>query len=846
MKKLFAAAALVTVIILCGCALCGAEGERDLDQKVQSIVAEVIQPGMSDYDKALALHDWLCANAAYDYTYSNYGADDILFDGTGVCQAYTEAYGLLLSAAGIDNARARGSAGGGSHAWNMVRLGGRWYHVDCTWDDGTYRIDHLYFGLSDYAIAYDHTATDKPYTAMSYGMNYYYKNGSYDEYASRFIGEIQAGLDEGKLSFSLTRETIMLDYVVGMDELHYRTLCLILRDHDFYLNGNRVDLSITFDQAINVTVTDNSVSVPLDAEHFPDANFRAKIAEAADVNGDGVLNGTEINAVDNLSMKNTAISTLRGLEYFTQLRSLTCTGAGLTSLDVSMFPNLKWLDCGNNSLTSLDVTHNGELLELTCTQNSLTSLDLSRNAKLQKLSCFWNSLTALDVSRCPELTQLQCNGNRLTALDVSKNTKLTYLSCYSNCLACIDLSLNTALGKFYCDDNARGITVDNGLFDLNSLPGFDPARASNWAGCAVSGSVLTVDALGKITYDYDCGGGRSVTFTLNAEGTLARWPHIDASTFPVDTFRAYVAENFDTDNDGRLSDDEISAATKIDLTDAKELKDLQGVELFTELKRLYVKGNQLVRADLSANTKLAYFLHGGNLREVKAEGGVVDPEPLKIDVSKMSRIDGAELKDGMLILVSPGEVAYDYDCGGGFTARFRLNVTAVKVSIDSVKLEKTSCPYTGEEIEPEMTDSAAVNGKTVTLAAEQYKAEFDNNINAGTAEVTVTGMGFFKGTVRQTFTITPVKLTSAKLEYTSKAYTGKALKPAATVKAKVNGQTVTLAKGTDYTVTYKNNVNAGKATVTVKGKGNFTGTVTKTFTVKGASLTSAKVKNASL
>ena len=179
MKKLFAAAVLITVLILGACPVCRSEDDRDLDRKVREIVSGAIQPGMSDYDKALALHDWLCSHAEYDYSLKNYDAEDILFDGTGVCQAYTEAYGLLLDAAGIPNAKASGTAGGGSHTWNMAKLGGRWYHIDCTWDDGAYRIGHIWFCLSDYAVSFDHTASSKPYAALSYELNYYYRNTAY-------------------------------------------------------------------------------------------------------------------------------------------------------------------------------------------------------------------------------------------------------------------------------------------------------------------------------------------------------------------------------------------------------------------------------------------------------------------------------------------------------------------------------------------------------------------------------------------------------------------------------------------------------------------------------------------
>ena len=76
-----------------------------------------------------------------------------------------------------------------------------------------------------------------------------------------------------------------------------------------------------------------------------------------------------------------------------------------------------------------------------------------------------------------------------------------------------------------------------------------------------------------------------------------------------------------------------------------------------------------------------------------------------------------------------------------------------------------------------------------------------------------------------------VKKTSIKTAKVSaikaKSYTGKAIKPAVTVKLGKK----TLKKGTDYTVTYKNNKAVGKATVTVKGKGSYTGTITKTFKI---------------
>ncbi len=169
---------------------------------------------------------------------------------------------------------------------------------------------------------------------------------------------------------------------------------------------------------------------------------------------------------------------------------------------------------------------------------------------------------------------------------------------------------------------------------------------------------------------------------------------------------------------------------------------------------------------------------------------------------------------------------------GNYTGTIAKTFTITPAKLYKVTLSKTSMAYTGKARKPVPTVSAKVNGELVTLVkGTDYTVKYENNIDAGTATVTVTGKGNYTGTITKTFTITPVKLYKATLSKTSMAYTGKARKPVPTVAAKVNGQLVTLVKGTDYTVKYENNIKVGKATVTITGKGNYTGTITKTFTI---------------
>ena len=130
--------------------------------------------GMSDVQKARALHDYLCQHVQYDsstsYKYTAYGA---IVNGLAVCQGYTLAYQALLNKAGISNGLCPSDAM--KHIWNYVKIGSYWYHVDVTWDDPTYDRDgyvrHYYFLNSDTKIktaAPNSTSTHSSWNSNSY------------------------------------------------------------------------------------------------------------------------------------------------------------------------------------------------------------------------------------------------------------------------------------------------------------------------------------------------------------------------------------------------------------------------------------------------------------------------------------------------------------------------------------------------------------------------------------------------------------------------------------------------------------------------------------------------------
>ena len=160
-----------------------ADDEKTVAGKVEQLAAEcVAYAGDSEYARALWLHDWLTLNANYDYSLTKFYPSGVLLDGTGVCQSYALAYDMLLKAVGMESVYVTGTAGGGSHAWNIVKIDGEWYHIDCTWDDpGEGGLEgHDYFCLSDEKMAQDHLWTsdaEKYPPCPSDEISYNRKNG---------------------------------------------------------------------------------------------------------------------------------------------------------------------------------------------------------------------------------------------------------------------------------------------------------------------------------------------------------------------------------------------------------------------------------------------------------------------------------------------------------------------------------------------------------------------------------------------------------------------------------------------------------------------------------------------
>ncbi|OHD56571.1 MAG: hypothetical protein A2Y33_11950 [Spirochaetes bacterium GWF1_51_8] len=176
------------------------EEEKEIGlQKAKSIVKENIKPGMTDFEKLMVLHDYLCQNSVYGWDEIDSSLYTILCKGIGECGSHAGAMYEMLTEAGVECKIVYGVG----HVWDMVKIDGQWYYHDATFDDnGAGHMDYNCFLLStEQLIAKgsswkvgDYPPADKPFVFKeSYLPN---KKLVKNDQFYRFIGNIS--LPDGK------------------------------------------------------------------------------------------------------------------------------------------------------------------------------------------------------------------------------------------------------------------------------------------------------------------------------------------------------------------------------------------------------------------------------------------------------------------------------------------------------------------------------------------------------------------------------------------------------------------------------------------------------------------------
>ena len=141
----------------------GFNGKEDIDnaqKRINEITKNVIANAKTcsnDYEKIKCVHDWLAENVKYDESLNNTNKDSIygaFIEGEAVCGGYSKAFKYLLDRLNIQTILVQGigttSEAQENHAWNYVQLNGKWYGMDCTWDDPVIVGDLRYYTEQKY------------------------------------------------------------------------------------------------------------------------------------------------------------------------------------------------------------------------------------------------------------------------------------------------------------------------------------------------------------------------------------------------------------------------------------------------------------------------------------------------------------------------------------------------------------------------------------------------------------------------------------------------------------------------------------------------------------------------
>lgn len=197
------------------------------NKKVAELTAGL--DGKSDYEKAKILHDRLCDTVTYVSTNNDQNAYGALVEGKAVCNGYAKAYQHLMKEVGIPTWYIRGVSVNPAtntqigHAWNLVKLDGKWYYTDVTWDDQGENIFYEYLNITTTKMAEGH-AFDPEYQglvpqATATAANYYKtENREFSKYDQAKLVELLKK-DNNKTQIYITGDTNSFLNSVGNDLL---------------------------------------------------------------------------------------------------------------------------------------------------------------------------------------------------------------------------------------------------------------------------------------------------------------------------------------------------------------------------------------------------------------------------------------------------------------------------------------------------------------------------------------------------------------------------------------------------------------------------------------------------
>lgn len=279
-----------------------------------------------------------------------------------------------------------------------------------------------------------------------------------------------------------------------------------------------------------------------------------------------------------------------------------------------------------------------------------------------------------------------------------------------------------------------------------------------------------------------------------------------------------------------------------------------GRDAFSGCRSLTIYGQKGSCAETYAAENSIPFKALGE-EKISVRNASVTLSPASFTYDGSGKKPAVTVKDGTKTLVRGTDytLSYENNTAAGYgkviitgingytdTLETTFRISERSVTECTVTLDPESCTYDGSAKTPGVKVS---DGSKKLVRGTDYTLTYSDNVQVGTASVTVTGKGNYTGKITRSFTITqPQKISITDMTITvntsyGTVYNGREHKPQVTVQ---NGKT-RLDEGADFTCTYSDNISAGTASVKIEGIGKYTGTVAKNFTIQPMSIAKAAV-----
>lgn len=854
--------------------------------------------GMTDVQKAMALHDYLAQHMSYDFTYSRYNSYNALVEQSAVCQGYTLAYAELLKKAGIPFDFCASTAM--NHIWNYVQIEGKWYHVDVTWDDPTRDkigyVSHEYFLNSDHKIeqgghsnwaavqtcqdtAYDDAYWQGIASAVFYmdGAEYYLKENDRKTQLIRRQGNTEAVLQTldtvwkvwgsgnsywrgtySRLSryngtLFLNDTTKIYQFVPGTSKLD---TVYTYTGNDGYIYGALVCKgTIILGVAQNPNVEAARSTVPLPEKYMPsilsvdilaDVKSLSSGYTKAPVLTAQVARGSESSqtplqyqwykvARDGAAA---ALSGANAAQYTVELG----LGAGIYTyrVEVSDGNDVKTADCVVKIFPSGTAFHT-------------ITFDENNGSDATTLQVFDNDQAAApeDPVRPGYSFKGWYLGNELYDFDLPVTKDLTLTAKWER-----EDGTEPAVYTITFDrgNGSGSSTVQVTEDEKVALPQEPTKIGYRFKGWYLNGE----------PYDFDLPVTKDLTLTAQWEKVEEELPGKDDDSgdgIPKEDIPEggipeglWIAGSQDQVYKGK------AIKPKVRVYDGKRAL-LQGKDYtvsyknntkVTDTAMITVKGKgnytgtytsafRILKKDISEEGITYDFTDAYAYQEGKAPKVVFS---LKYGGKALKKgtdytVSYEDSQGNMITQISAlGDYVMKVKGAGSYEGDLSFAFSVVnQTPVSALKIGKIpAVTYNGEEHRPALT---VKYGKDTLTAGKDYTVEYDHNIQAGTASVILTGKGEYIGTRKIPFKITGIPIKKVQVEgLRARKYTGKDIEQPS-LQLSFNDEN--LKKNEDYTVGYANNIKAGKASVLLKGTGGYSGTVKKSFTISARSLGDLKM-----